>query len=256
MANLDQGALAKVFHSDPEVRAEGRALVVSGASIEDFYQCADFAKGINDEDSLEFWLVEVVTSRAQSATIAAAIFRLAEEVLQPQGRFFEGSVYLKYIARAVTGDTEAKALVLLERFENQARIGTEIVQSQAWRDFDISQSMALGQSQQYYYDRFMAYFSAVHDQTMVPLFEELQFDYLPNIFGYFIGLTSSLKEKGVKSETAIQAFSDYQNMFFSDFKPGIPKQLTSGSAYASVMHQEREAPVATKNIGGYGLSKS
>lgn len=256
MTNLDQQALAKAFDSQPEIRAEGRDQIVSGGRIEDFYECADFAQVIHDSESLEFWLVEVATSREHAEILAKAIFRLAEEVLAPQRRFHEGAVYLEYIARAVSGESETKALDLLSQFESQARIDSEISQSETWKTLDISQALELGQTQQHYYDRFLAYFSAVHAERMVPLFDELKFDYLPNIFGYFIGLTTSIKEKGVKSETAIKAFRDYQALFFNEFRPGIPRQKNSSSSYGPAKHRDGEGSSGKKDISGYGVSKT
>jgi len=255
MVGLPSPKWPQAFENDINLRAEGRELVVETGDVNDFLECADYAKTINDLDSLEFWLVEVATSRAELQTISSALFRLAQEVLGPQRRFHEGSVYLDYISRSLSGESETIALNLLTSFQNSALDGAEIVESDSWKTLDISNPLETGQTQQHYYDRFMAYFHAVHDERMISLFEELKLDFLPKIFGYFIGLTSSLKGKGVESETAIKAFTDYQRLNFKDFRPGIPK-LKNSAPLNSAITPDASAEVSTKkDISAYGLSK-
>lgn len=252
----DPAALAKAFDSDEAIRDEGRDEIIASASVETLQFCSDHAKQIGDVESHEFWLVEVATSRSDAETIALGIAELTEEILLPQGRYFESMFYLEYIQKAVFGDIENRIGSLRALVDSEAKSKSEVAPTDDWKDYDLSKPLESGHSQQHYYDRMRAYYTATKADRMDPLFEDLKIDYLPRIFGYFIGLSSALKELGVKSETAIRAFRDFQSDFYPDFRPGLPrakKPIANPAPQAAP--EPKVAEKKSRNIGGYGMSK-
>jgi hypothetical protein len=249
-------ALSKAFDSDEATREAGRDEIIANAAVETLQFCSDHAKKIGDVDSHEFWLVEVATSRSDADTIALALAELTEEILLPQGRYFESMFYLEYIQKAVFGDIEDRISSLRVRVDSDAQTKSEVAPTDDWQDYDISKPLEQGHSQQHYYDRMRAYFAATKADKMDSLFEDLQVDYLPRIFGYFIGLSSALQELGVKSETAIRAFRDFQHDFYPDFRPGLPRaKKPSASPAPQATPEPAVVETKSRSIGGYGMSK-
>jgi hypothetical protein len=249
-------ALAKAFDLDEATRKAGRDEIIHSASVETLRFCSDHARRRGDADSHEFWLVEVATSRSDSDTIALAIAELAEEIWFPQGRYFESMFYLEYVEKAVFGEIENRISSIRSRVESEAEVRSEVTPSDDWKDYDISKPLERGHSQQHYYDRMRAYYAASKTDKMDPLFESLKVDYLPRIFGFFIGLSTSLEKHGVESETAIRAFRDFQSDYYPDFRPGLPR---GNKSYAtSVPQAASETPIAeskVRSLDGYGMSK-
>lgn len=249
-------ALAKAFDSDEATRDEGRDEIIASASVETLQFCSDHAKQIGDVESHEFWLVEVATSRSDAETIALGIAELTEEILLPQGRYFESMFYLEYIQKAVFGDIEDRIGSLRGLVDSEAQSKSEVAPSDDWKDYDLSKPLETGHSQQHYYDRMRAYYTATKADNMDSLFKDLQIDYLPRIFGYFIGLSSALEELGVQSETAIRAFRDFQNDFYPDFRPGLPRAKKPNANPAPQAAPEPQVTEKkSRDIGSYGMSK-
>jgi hypothetical protein len=252
----DAAALAKAFDSDNAKREAGRAEIIASATVDNLQFCSNHAKVIGDIDSHEFWLVEVATSRSDADTIALALAELTEEILLPQGRYFEAMFYLEYIQKAVFGEIEDLISSLSARIGSEAKLNSKVAPTAAWKTYDISKPLEQGHSQQHYYDRMRAYFAATKADKMDSLIEQLKVDYLPRLFGYFIGLSSALEKLGVESETAIRAFRDFQHDFYPDFRPGLPRAKKPNAGKTAQVAPE--SPVTEKknrDIRGYGMSK-
>ncbi len=246
----------KAFASDPQTRDAGRDEIIASYYVEGFQFCSDHAKRIGDVDSHEFWLVEIATARADADTTAEALAELAEEILFPQGRFFESLFYLEYIEKALFGELEDRIRQLRIQASESAASSTDLVPGDDWKTYDLSKPLERGKSQQHYYDRLRAYFFAVKEEKLDTLFADLQVDYLPRIFGYFIGLTSGLKELGVESETSIRSFRDFQSDFYPNFRPGLPRAKKSAPAVATGETVEsKPAKSEPRSLGGYGMTK-
>ena len=250
-------ALAKAFDLDEATRKLGRDEIIATASVETLRFCSDHARQVGDTESHEFWLAEVSTSRSDPDTIALALADLTEEILLPQGRYFESMFYLEYIEKAVFGEIENRISSIRSRVEAEAQAKSQVTSTDDWKDYDISKPLERGHPQQHYYDRMRAYYAAAKTDQMDPLFETMKVDYLPRIFGFFIGLSSSLAKHGVDSETAIRAFRDFQHDYYPDFRPGLPRGKKPN---ASAVHEEApELPIGeskARDLGGYGMSKA
>jgi hypothetical protein len=268
MTSLPKELFENAFSTDPDVQDEAREKIIDIATVSTFYECVDEARRRGDEESLEFWLIELVTSRGDAATIGKAIHELSVEVLGPQKRYREAMTYLTYIRKSVFNQLHSDITETIDRFEREIKANNSFVENDAWKSYDIATRIEKGKTQQHYFDRFVSYFTATKSEKMDPLIEDLKIDYLPRIIGYFQGVTGTLEEYGVESETVIGAFNYFLKITYPNFVPGAVK-LTSGAFGAnpdqeiSIKPREDGEPVqeaapqpATKPASkGYAISK-
>lgn len=224
MSSLSVQMLFDAFSPDPELKQAARNQIIEMNSIVAMQQCIAQARIVKDQDSLEFWLIEVVTSSAEVNIIGNAVSDLAEEVLEPELRFAEGLVYLDHVAKLTSGDVTTRILNIKSRFQDKLRSATRVVSSEDWRTTDISKPLETGKTQQDYYNRMRAYFYAVKDKDFASLLDTLVNNprtYLPMIFGLLQSLTSGMKKHGVESETVIKAFYDFQTEYLSGLESNV-----------------------------------
>jgi hypothetical protein len=269
MISIDLVLLEASFGVNEEARDVAREAIIEESSIPILYQCVEEARRRNDAEALEFWLVELITCRGDAATIGKAILELSLEILEPQSRFHEGLIYLRYIQRSVYEDLHKEISNTLSRFENVAKLQTHVRATEGWKSYDITKGIERGKDQQHYYDRFVSYFMATKEEKMDPLIADLKVDFLPRIIGYFQGITGAISDYGVESETVIFAFDEFLKIAYPDFIPGAVKMSTGAfgvTPNAEVMIQPKAAGEETPKMAvtqqakpakkGYGLSKS
>jgi hypothetical protein len=228
MSQVDPQLLEAAFSSDEGVRDAAREKIIEIATIDAFYECVDAARVRGDAKNLEFWFLELITCRGDAETIGKAIYELAIEVHEPQGRFHEGLVYLRYIQKSVYEDLYENITAAIARFEELIVKADKFSQSGGWETYDITKPIETGKSQQHYFDRFLCYFMATKEQSMDPIINDMRTDYLPRIVGFFIGIKSSIVSYGVEGDTVVGAFSEFIKIAYPDFVPGAVK-MSSGA---------------------------
>jgi len=253
--NFDHSLLIRAFSSDSETSESATQDLIALNDIEVFYDCINHAREIQDYENLEFWLVEVATSRKSVEIIAKSIINLTLEILIPQRRFNEALVYLKYLQNSVFGDLHKEIIGMIVKLEAELEVSQATKSTDNWQTYDLSKPLQRGLDQQQYYDRFLAYFHATNDATMSERVKEFQTDFLPNVMGFFIGLSTSLESLGVDRDTAVKAFVDFLKLAYPEFRPGLLKVGASSgesSTPAEVKKQERVVSTMKK---GYDISK-
>lgn len=249
--------LDRAFSETESTRDSGRQEIIDSGSVDDFWECVDYARKHGRTDDLEFWLIEIATSGLDAEVLASGLIALAKEILEPQGRVYEALIYLRYIAPALFGDQHAQVLEFIERFDTQLSEETRVESTEGWRDYDLTGRLETGHDQQHYYDRFLAYFHATNNDERKQLMETFRSNFLPNIIGFFQGLMGSIGKYGVKSETVVKAFDDFWKAAYPDIKPGIPRRSTGGGYQApSTTMPTPQTSQPKTGLGGYGVTKS
>jgi hypothetical protein len=269
MAFVNPQLLDLAFSKVSETRDSAREKIIDLGSIGALEECVAKSRREKDAENLEFWLIEKVTCRGDAKTIGQAIIELAIEVHKPQGRFNEGLVYLRYIQKSLFDELYLKVTQLIADFELALSRENKLIQNGQWENYDLTKRIEVGQTQQHYFDRFIAYFIETNDDERAELVAELQVDYLPRIIGYFQGLNSSISKFGVESETAIAAFVEFMKIAYPKFSPGLVKIRTGSfgqdpDAETAIRSREpgQEVEENTENQGpkpskkGYGITKS
>jgi hypothetical protein len=253
---LEPSLISRAFSVDPDTVEAARDEIIETNDVEAFYECITKAREANDIVNLEFWLVEVATSRKSVETIAGSLIELTKEVLIPQSRNNEAMVYLKYIQSSVFSDLHKEVSQLIVQLESQISNDQTVAYSDNWRNYDLSKRLEIGHDQQHYYDRFIAYFHETNDEKMSERIEEFKVDYLPRIMGYFIGLSESLEKFGVKRDTAVKAYMDFLKLDYPDFRPGLLKVGDKKETTSSPPQSPTKVEKVTTKKSGYGISKS
>ena len=253
---IDKSLMLRAFNVDSELAEPARDEIIEMNDLEAFYECVDHARKNADLVNLEFWLVEISTSRKSVEVIANSLVELTLEVLSPQNRLNEALVYLRYVQGSVFGDLHKQISELILQFDSAVLNDRSLVYSENWRNYDLTKRLETGHDQQHYYDRFIAYFHEINDEKMSQRVDEFKVDFLPRIMGYFIGLSESLEKMGVRRDTAVKAFIDFLKLAYPSFRPGL---LKVGSAHEDsptpVTPVPKAESVSTKQKG-YGISKS
>lgn len=247
MSPLSVQTLFDAFSSDSEVKEAARKQIIEMNSVDAFQQCVAQARIVKDQDSLEFWLIELATSDNDENIIGNAVSDLAEEILEPQLRLVEGLVYLDRAAKLTSGDVTTRILEIKSRFQTKVESATGVVSSEEWRTTDISKPLESGKTQQDYYNRMRAYFYAVKDKdkdfaSLLDTLVNKPHTYLPMIFGLFQSLTSGMKKYGVESETVIKAFYDFQTEYLSGLE-------SSASANADTNKSSLISQISNMRLG-------
>jgi len=144
-----------------------------------------------------------------------------------------------------------------------------LIQNGQWESYDLTKRIEVGQTQQHYFDRFIAYFVETNNEERAELVAEMQIDYLPRIIGFFLGIKGSVSEFGVESETVVAAFMEFLKIAYPKFSPGLVK-IRSGSFGESpdnetVIRSREPGQAANESVDsatpktskkGYGITKS
>lgn len=218
MQQIPINLLKNAFNNDPGTKSAARNEIVEIGSIDNFYTCVNQARMIDDVESLEFWLKEIATSDADHKTVATAVINLAQEVLEPNSRFVEGLYHLNYILKLADNELIIQVEKLIDRFSELDKANDRITKNETWRNVDLSKPLEKGKSQQEYYERLRAYFTAIDSSTLAPVFEDLKVEFLPVFMGFFNGVLDRLSETNIESETVFRAFRDFQEENHPDFE--------------------------------------
>jgi len=218
MQQIPINLLKNAFSNDSEIRSTARNEIVEIGSIDNFYTCVNQARMIDDVESLEFWLKEIATSDADPKTIATAVIDLAQEVLEPNSRFVEGLYHLNYILKLADNELINQVEKLIDRFSDLDKANDRIARNETWRNVDLSKPMEKGKSQQEYYERLRAYFTAIDSSKLTAVFEDLKVEFLPVFMGFFNGVMIGLGEIEIDTETVFRAFRDFQEENHPDFE--------------------------------------
>ena len=269
MPVLNLELLNLAFSEDPEIRDAAREKVIDLDSLKALHECVDHARKHNDFDNLEFWLIELVTCRGDAKTIGEAILALTIEIHRPQGRFNEGLVYLRYIQKSLFDDLHAQVTQIISEFDQALSQENRLIQSGQWESYDLTKRIEVGQTQQHYFDRFIAYFVETNDEERAEIVAEMQIDFLPRIIGFFLGIKESVSKFGVESETVVAAFMEFLKIAYPKFSPGLVK-IRSGSfgeapdsetairsrEPGQAVNENVESETSKPSKKGYGLTKS
>ena len=252
---VDLSLLSKAFSTEPETANVAKDEIIELNDIEAFYECITHARELRDDENLEFWLIEVATSRTSAEIVAKSLVELTLDVFIPQKRFNEALVYLKYLQGSVFGQLHKEIIEIIGKLEIEVDAAHAVKYTENWKTYDLSVPLQSGLDQQEYYDRFLAYFHATNDSRMSERVDDFKADFLPKMFGYFIGLSESLNSFGVQRDTAVKAYVDFLSLAYPKFRPGLLKTgsstLESSTPVVQTMREER---IATTQKG-YGISK-
>lgn len=254
---VSESQLSDAFSESDDLKERGRQFIIDSGSVEDFWLCVEHARKLTKPEDLEFWLVEIVTSGADPEVLGNGLLTLAKEVLVPQGRVYEAVFFLRYIAPALFGDQHREATSLMAQCEVSLAENRVVESNEGWRDYDLTGKIEAGKSQQHYYDRFLAYFHATNDGERAELMAKFQVNFLPMIYGFFLGMFSSIVKYGVQTDTVIKAFDDFWKSAYPNVKPGIPRgrskaEYQSNSGLETIESKREQKPPKL----GYGTSKS
>jgi hypothetical protein len=244
------------FDQDEQSRDTARTAIISTNSLVEFRSCVDRARSIQDLENLEFWLVEIVTSTFGLEEISLSIVELAEEVHIPDERFAESLLYLKYVEKSVFGDLQKRVIGLIETCEEGLRSNSRVVVGESWKSVDLSQPLVQGLSDQEHYDRFIAYFHHINEDTMAPIFDQMKVSFLPNALGFFNGLAGNMVKFGVKRDVIIQAFVEFRDLCYPSFRPGVPRSGSPAKTSEPTKSTSTEVPTPPQGRSSYGISKS
>lgn len=252
---VDQALLFRAFSSEADTADAAKDELIELNDIEVFYECINYARELRDEENLEFWLVEVATSRKSVEIIAKSLIELTLEIFIPQSRFNEALVYLRYLQSSVYGDLHKEIVALIGRLEAGLEVSHSAKSTENWQTYDLTKPLQAGLDQQHYYDRFLAYFHATNDSTVSERVEEFQSDFLPKIIGFFIGLSVSLESYGVNRDTAVKAYVDFLKVAYPQFRPGLLKVGGSSITSSTPPVTTKQEKSFTTKQKGYGISK-
>jgi hypothetical protein len=252
---VDQALLSRAFSVDADTADAAKDELIDLNDIEVFYECINHARELRDDENLEFWLIEVATSRKSVEIIARSLIELTSEIFVPQSRFNEALIYLRYLQSSVYGDLHKEIIGLIGNLEAGLEVSHSAKSTESWQTYDLSKPLQPGLDQQHYYDRFLAYFHATNDSKVSERVEEFQSDFLPKVIGFFIGLSDSLKSYGVNRDTAVKAYIDFLKMAYPQFRPGLLKVGGSSVTLPTPPVAMKQEESNTSKQKGYGISK-
>lgn len=195
-----------------EVRDSATQSIISVVDIDAMTRAGNLAFERGDMERAEFWFLEVATAEADESVRAEGIELLCRKVLIPAGRLEEAALYSRHAAGHEEPRIRARALRTLADIEEAWAVSgrSRFTYSEAWRSVDVSSPMPPGLTQDEHYLRLLAYlFAKDGDENSRRLLSGLQEDYMQNITGYIIGLSSGASRTGMERETAVKGLSDW-----------------------------------------------
>jgi hypothetical protein len=216
-ARLTQTERDAAFSDDAGVVSAARARIIESGSVEAFYDCVRRARNLGRQGDLEFWLVEIVTGRGHTRTIATGILEFVEEVLEPGQRWTEALLYLRYIEPAVGGSLRERLQSMIERVEGAREWLSEIETTEGWRK-GANNPLRLD-DKQHTYDAVRAHAASQSNESLTWIESSQPENFLPNMAGFFIGLMKALTKSEIDAEVAARAWRDNWVSKFPEIRP-------------------------------------
>lgn len=188
--------------------------IIERVDLEAIRNCVELALQKRDVDAAEFWALEwaTVPIPATSADQLDGLAALCEQLLVPQGRYEEASLYCSWFLTHPDTALRSRSRTL-EALIDQARRnkGSQRLEHHGdWQFIDLRVPGDPEADQRYHYLRVIAFMRDLEIRGELADSVDLQRDnYMSWLTGFFIGFASQVASVGTERETAAKAIADW-----------------------------------------------